>query len=60
MEERWFIKVGNCYVEFVGLWHKIKMRSDYKKATPFLTKKEAETEANNRRVRNFKAVKKML
>lgn len=39
MEKRYFIKVGDCFVEF--LWHGVKMRSGYKKATPHLTKENA-------------------
>lgn len=60
MEERWYVKVGNCYVAFLGLFHEPTMKADYKKAEPFMTKNEAENEATRRGVKNFKVVKKML
>lgn len=60
MEERYFIKVGNCFVEFLGLWHEAKMRPDYHKATPYLTIKDAKEEALKWGVKDFKVVKKML
>ena len=59
-EERWFVKVGDCYVAFLGLFHQPTMKSDYHKAEPFLTKDEASTEAKLRGVKNFKVVKKNL
>lgn len=60
MEKRYFIKVGNCFVEFLGIWHEAKMRSEYKKATPYLTQEDARREAIKRGVRNFKIVEKLL
>lgn len=60
MEERYFIQVGNCFVEFLGLWHEAKMRPDYHKATPFLDDISARAEAKKRGVRDFKIVKKFL
>lgn len=60
MEKRFFIKVGNCFVEFLGLFHEAKMRSDYRKATPYFTQEEAKAEAIQRGVREFKIVEKML
>lgn len=41
MEERYYVKVGNCYVNFAGIWHVPMMKADYRKATPFLDKGEA-------------------
>lgn len=60
MEERYFIKVGNCFVEFIGLRHEVRMRPDYHKATPYLTDENAKTEAKARGIRGFKIVKRML
>lgn len=60
MEERWYVKVGNCYVAFLGVFHKPTMKSDYNKATPFMIEKDAREEANKRGVKAFKIVKKML
>ena len=60
MEKIYFIKVGNCFVEFLGLFHEAKMRSDYKKATPYLTQEDAKAEAIQRGVRDYKIVEKML
>lgn len=52
-EERWFVKVGNCYVAFLGLFHQPTMKSDYHKAEPFLSKDEASTEAKLRGVKKL-------
>ena len=60
MKKRFFVKVGNCYVAFLGLWHEPKMVSDYHKAEPFWTEEEAKTEAVRRGVRDFKVVEKIL
>ena len=60
MEERWYIKVGNCYVAFLGLFHEPTMKADYRKAEPFLTPEEAKTEANRTGLKDFKVVKKIL
>lgn len=60
MEERYFIKVGNCFVEFLGLWHEARMRPDYRKATPYLTSERAKIDAKKRGIKEFKVVKKML
>lgn len=60
MEERFYIKVGNCYVEFIGLFHEAKMRSDYHKASPYLDDSSARAEAKKRGVRDYKVVKKYL
>ena len=60
MEERYYLKVGNCYVAFIGMWHKPIMKSDYHKATPFMTEPEAKEEASKRGIKAFKIVKKML
>ena len=60
MEERWYIKVGNCYVTFLGLFHEPTMKADYHKADPFLTQEEARSEANRRGLKDYKVVKKML
>lgn len=60
MEERYYVKVGNCYVAFLGLWHEATMKSDYHKATPFILESDAKNEANKRGVKAFKIVKKML
>ena len=48
MKERYYIKVGNCYVAFLGLFHEPTMKADYRKADPFLTREEAIAEANRR------------
>ena len=58
MEERYYVKVGNCYAAFLGMWHGLVMRSDYHKATPFMTEADAKNEANKRGVKTFKIVKK--
>ena len=58
MEERHYVKVGNCYAAFLGMWHELVMRSDYHKATPFMTEADAKNEANKRGVKTFKIVKK--
>lgn len=58
MEERYYVKVGNCYAAFLGMWHELVMRSDYHKATPFMTEADAKNEANKRGVKTFKIVKK--
>ena len=60
MEERWYVKVGNCYVAFLGLFHEPTMKADYHKANPFLTMEEARAEANRRGLKDYKVVKKML
>lgn len=60
MEKRYFIKVGNCFMEFLGLFHEAKMRSDYKKATSYLTQEDAKAEAIQRGVRDFRIVEKTL
>lgn len=60
MEERYFIKVGNCFVEFIGLRHEIRMRPDYHKASSYLTSESAKLEAKKRGIKDFKVVKKML
>lgn len=31
MEERWFIKVGNCYAALMGVSREPVMKADYKK-----------------------------
>ena len=58
MEERYYVKVGNCYAAFLEMWHELVMRSDYHKATPFMTEADAKNEANKRGVKTFKIVKK--
>lgn len=58
MEERYIIKVGNCFVDFVGVWKEIKMRSDENKAKVYLTEDEARKDAISRGIKNFKIVKK--
>ena len=60
MEERYFIKVGNCYVKFLGIWHEPKTTSDYHKAEPFMTEMKANEEAIKRGIKKFKIVKKMF
>lgn len=60
MEERWFVKVGNCYVAFLGLFHKPSMKADYHKASSFLTRDEAKIEANRRGLKEYKLVKKLI
>ena len=60
MEERWYIKVGNCYVAFLGLSHEPTMKADYHNANPFLTMEEARVEAKRRRLKSYKIIKKML
>lgn len=45
MEKRYFIQVGNCFVEFLGIFHETKMRADHKKATSFLSYEAAHKEA---------------
>lgn len=39
--ERYFIKIGNCYADFLGLYHDLKIRADHNKAHPFTNKGEA-------------------
>ena len=58
MEERYYVKVGNCYAAFLGMWHELVMRTEYHKATPFMTEADAKNEANKRGVKTFKIVKK--
>lgn len=53
MEKRFYVKVGNCFVKFCGLWHEPKMVADYKRATPHMTGEEARNEAVKRGVRNY-------
>lgn len=60
MEERYYIKIGNCFAEFVGIWHELKIRSDYRKASPFLDDLSARTEAKKRGIKDFKIVKRLL
>lgn len=60
MEERYYVKVGNCYVAFLGLWQEPTMKSDYHKATPFMEESKAKNEAIKRGCKAFKIVKKML
>ena len=60
MEERWYVKVGNCYVAFLGLFHEPTMKADYHKADPFLSMEEARAEAKRRGLKNYKIVKKMF
>ena len=60
MDIRYFIKVGNCYVDFIGAFHDIKMRSDYHKAEPYLTEDDARRDAKRYGVRNFQIVQKSL
>lgn len=61
MEERHYVKVGNCYVNFAGIWHVPMMKADYRKATPFLDKGEAKREADERlRGQKYKIVLKKL
>ena len=59
MEERYYLKVGNCYVAFVGFLHQPVMRADYRKAESFLTFEEAKTEAERCGIRGYKIVKKI-
>lgn len=58
MEERYYVKVGNCYAAFLGIWHELVMRSDYHKATPFMTEVDAREEAKRRCAKPFKVVRK--
>ena len=44
MEERWYVKVGNCYVAFLGLFHEPTMKADYHKADPFYQWKKQKEE----------------
>lgn len=60
MEERYYIKIGNCYITFLGLLQEPTMKADYHKASPFLTMEEAKIEANKRGLKNYKIVKKIL
>lgn len=60
MEERYYIKIGNCYVDFIGVQQDIKMRSDYHKAAPFLTERMAKRKALEKRIASFKIVKKLI
>lgn len=57
-EEKYYIKVGNCYVAFLGLFHTPTMRADHNKADSFDTREEAKIEADKRGVRNYKIVRK--
>ena len=43
-EERYFIKVGNCFVKFLGLWHEIKMCPEYHKAEVYWTIESAKAD----------------
>ena len=58
MEERYYVKIGNCYVAFLGIWHEPMMKDDYHKATPFITEAGAREEAKRRCTKPFKIVKK--
>lgn len=60
MEERYYIKIGNCYITFLGLLQKPTMKADYHKASPFLTMEEAKIEADKRGLKDYKIVKKIL
>lgn len=60
MEERWYVKVGNCYAAFLGLFHEPTMKADYHKADPFLSMEEARAEAKRRGLKDYKIVKKMF
>ena len=60
MEERYYIKIGNCYITFLGLSHEPTMKADYHKASPFLTMEEARVEADRRGLKNYRIVKKIL
>lgn len=60
MEERWFIKVGNCYTALMGVSREPVMKADYKKAEPFLTQKEAKLVADRKGIKGYKIVKKMF
>lgn len=58
MGDRYYIKVGNCYVTFVGIQKTPVMRADHQKASPFLSLNEAKVEACKRDLKNYKIVKK--
>ena len=60
MEERYFIKIGNCYASFLGPRHELKIKPDYCKADCFLSGEEAKKEAIKRGLKGFKIVKKMI
>lgn len=60
MEERYFIKIGNCYASFLGLRRELKIRPDYCQADCFLSGEEAKKEAIKRGLKDFKIVKKMI
>lgn len=60
MEERYFIKLGNCYASFLGLRHELRIRLDYQQADCFLSREEAKKEAIKRGLKDFKIVKKMI
>ena len=60
MESRYYVVVGNCYVNFMGIWHEPNMKADYHKATPFLDEDEARAEANTKGLKKYKVIRKML
>lgn len=39
--ERYFIKIGNCYADFLGAFHELRTRADHNKAHPFTQRREA-------------------
>lgn len=39
--ERYFIKIGNCYADFLGAFHDLKIRADHNKAYAFTSYNEA-------------------
>ena len=63
-DTRYFIKVGNCYVDFIGAFHDVKLRSDYHKAAPYLTEEKATKDAKmycrRHGIKNFQIVQKSL
>lgn len=60
MEERYFIKIGNCYASFLGLRRELKIRPGYCQADCFLSGEEDKKEAIKRGLKDFKIVKKMI
>lgn len=46
-DERYFIKIGNCYADFIGAFHDLKIRADHNKAYAFVSKDEAKRFINN-------------
>ena len=49
MEERWYVKVGNCYAAFLGLFHEPTMKADYHKADPFFINGRSEGRSKKKR-----------